>query len=171
MATTASPGGHQKYQPLRHMEGLTLRSALRSNPRAAALAAAALLVPLGGSLLGLSGLVLLATLAGVALAVPLVVLFSPVLLPAALGVALAVAGFVSAGALAVSGLSTLIWIVGYIRRGGARGDTGGVAGMVVQPLDTGKRHRGEEPPSFVGHRHRDAGDVLGSKAQDVASTY
>ena len=121
MAATASPRAHQQqYQPLRHMEGLTLRSALRSNPRASALAAAALLVPLGGSLLGLSGLVLLTTLAGVALAVPLVVLFSPVLVPAALGAALAAAGFVASGALAVSGLSALVWIVGYVRRGGAQ---------------------------------------------------
>jgi hypothetical protein len=161
---TASPGKHQQYQPLRHMEGLTLRSALRSNPQASALALAALLVPLGGSLLGLSGLLLLATLAGLALAVPLVVLFSPVLVPAALGTALAAAGFVAAGALAVAGLSTLVWILGYVRRGGARGNTGGVAGMVVQPLDSGKR-----PASFVGHRIRDSPDA--SLSSDVPSAY
>ncbi|XP_051199472.1 oleosin H2-like [Lolium perenne] len=169
---TASPRAHrqQQYQPLRHIEGLTLRSALRSNPQASALAVAALLVPLGGALLGLSGLVLLGTLAGVSLAVPLVVIFSPVLVPAALGAALAVAGLVAAGALGVSGISTLVWIAGYVRRGGARGDTGAVAGMVVKPLDSGKRHVAEgAPPTFVGHRLRDSGDGLSSKAKDVAS--
>uniref|UniRef100_A0ACD5VBZ6 Uncharacterized protein n=1 Tax=Avena sativa TaxID=4498 RepID=A0ACD5VBZ6_AVESA len=170
MYTTSPPRAQKQYQPLRHMEGLTLRSALRSNPRASALALAALLVPLGGSLLGLSGLVLLTTLGGVALAVPLVVLFSPVLVPAALGAALAIAGFLAAGALAVSGLSTLVWIVGYVRRGGARGDTGEVTGMVVQPVGGGKRHGAEGPASFVGHRLRGSGHGLGSEG-DVASAY
>uniref|UniRef100_A0ACD5ZML5 Uncharacterized protein n=1 Tax=Avena sativa TaxID=4498 RepID=A0ACD5ZML5_AVESA len=165
MYTTSPPRAPKQYQPLRHMEGLTLRSALRTNPRASALALAALLVPLGGSLLGLSALVLLFTLGGVALAVPLAVLFSPVLVPAALGAALAVAGFVAAGALAVAGLSTLVWIVGYVRRGGARGDSGAVAGMVVQPADGGKG----TASSFVGHRLRTSGDGLGSEGE--ASAY
>jgi hypothetical protein len=42
--------------------------------------------------------------------------------------------------------------------------------MVVKPLDSGKRHVAEEaPPTFVGHRLRDSGDRLSSKAKDVAS--
>uniref|UniRef100_A0A452YNZ9 Oleosin n=1 Tax=Aegilops tauschii subsp. strangulata TaxID=200361 RepID=A0A452YNZ9_AEGTS len=77
------------------MEGLSLGSALRIDPRVATLAAAALL---------------LATLTGFALAAPLVLLFSPVLVPAAL----AVAGLAAAGALAVSGASALVRVVGYV---------------------------------------------------------
>ncbi|KQJ84258.1 oleosin 14.9 kDa [Brachypodium distachyon] len=166
---TASGRTHQQYEPLRHMEGLSLKSALRNNPRASALAAAALLVPLGGALLTLSGLVLLATLAGVVLASPLLVLFSPVLVPAALGAALAVAGLATAGTLAVAGLSTLAWIIGYVQRCGAQGgDTGGVAGMVVQPLDSsGKQRHGTEEPAFVGHRLRAPGAALGNDALGV----
>ncbi|XP_048528230.1 oleosin Zm-II-like [Triticum urartu] len=94
MATTALARAHQQhgrkqqqYQLLRRMEGLSLGSALRSDPHAPALAAAALLIPLGTVLLRLSGLFLLATLAGIALAAPLVLPFSPVLMPAALAVA------------------------------------------------------------------------------------
>ncbi|XBH70986.1 hypothetical protein VPH35_098530 [Triticum aestivum] len=94
MATTASARAHrqhggkqQQYQLLRRLEGLSLGSALHSDPHAPALTAAALLIPLGAVLLGLSGLFLLATLAGVALAAPLVLLFGPVLVPAALTVA------------------------------------------------------------------------------------
>ncbi|KAF7100893.1 hypothetical protein CFC21_102336 [Triticum aestivum] len=179
MVTTASARAHQQhggkqqqYQPLRRIEGLSLRSALRSDPRVPALAAAALLVPLGAALLALSGLFLLATLAGVALSAPLILLFSPVLVPAALGAALAVAGLAAAGALAVSGLSALVWVVGYVQRGLAQGDSGRVGGMVVQPLDSGKRHGRQGAPAFVGHRVGDeAVDALGTtKARDVAST-
>ncbi|KAE8780164.1 oleosin 14.9 kDa-like [Hordeum vulgare] len=179
MATTAvvraqhqqNGGQGQQYQPLRRMEGLSLRSALRSDPRVPALAAAALLVPLAAALLGLAGLFLLVTLAGVALAAPFVLLFSPVLVPAALGAALAVAGLAAAGALAVSGLSALVWVVGYVQRGLAQGDSGRVGGMVVQPLNSGKRYGGQGAPAFVGHRvGGDVGDALGAKARDVAST-
>ncbi|XBJ09513.1 hypothetical protein VPH35_014576 [Triticum aestivum] len=126
MATMASAHAHRQHGGKQQHLG----SALRIDPRVATLAAAALL---------------LATLTGFALAAPLVLLFSPVLVPAAL----AVAGLAAAGALAVSGASALVRVVGYreaARRMGA--------------------------PAFVGHRVvDDARDALGTtKARDVAST-
>ncbi|OEL18802.1 hypothetical protein BAE44_0020179 [Dichanthelium oligosanthes] len=169
MATTSprTHGRHQqppyglRYEPLRRMQGLDLKAALRASPRASTVATAALLVPLGAALLGTSGLALAATLIGLALAGPLLVLFSPVLVPVALAAVLAVSGFLASGALGVAGVSALAWAVGYVWRGG-RGSGGGLTGMVVQPLDHGEKRRGAEgPAAFVGHRHRDT---------DVATT-
>lgn len=169
MATTSARahGGHHqqppphphglRYEPLRRMQGLDLKSALRaSSPRASTLATAALLVPLGAALLGASGLALAATLAGLALAAPLLVLFSPVIVPAALAAALAVSGFVASGGLGVAGVSALAWAARYVWRGGGGGSGGGLTGMVVQPLDHGEKRRGAEGlAAFVGHRPRD----------------
>lgn len=55
------------------------------------------------------------------------------------------------------------------QRGGAWEGGGGVAGMIVQPLDNGKRH-GAGGAAFVGHRLRDAGDddAARDKAQEAA---
>lgn len=171
MATTsfARAGPHHqlpppyglRYEPLRRMRGLDVAAALRSaaGPRAPEAAAAALLIsPLGLALLGLSGLVLAATLTGAALAAPLLVLFSPVLVPAALGAALAAAGLAASGALGVAGLSALAWAAGYAWTGWTA-RAGGVSGMVVQPLhvDGGKQRRHEDDSAataFVGHRLR-----------------
>ena len=145
-----------RYEPLRRMQGLDLKAALRArSPRASTVATAALLVPLGAALLGASGFALAATLAGLALAAPLLVLFSPVIVPAALAAALAVSGFLASGGLGVAGVSALAWASGYVWRGGG-GTGGGLTGMVVQPLDHGEKRRGAEgPAAFVGHRPRD----------------
>ncbi|KAK3129174.1 hypothetical protein QOZ80_6BG0473060 [Eleusine coracana subsp. coracana] len=166
MATTSSARAHPhhqhppyglRYEPLRRMRGLDVTSALQSTagPRAPAAAVAALLGPLGASLLGLSALALAATLTGAALATPLLLLFSPVLVPAALGAALAAAGLAASGALGVAGVSALAWAVGCAWT--ARAAAGGVSGMVVQPLDDGKqRRRGDDgAAAFVGHRLRE----------------
>ncbi|KAJ1259746.1 hypothetical protein BS78_10G179800 [Paspalum vaginatum] len=163
MATTsARTHGHQQPyayglqdEPLRRMQGLDAKSALRASPRASTVATAAVLVPLGAALLGASGLALAVTLAGLALAAPLLVLFSPVLVPAAVATALAVAGLLASGAHGVAGVSALAWAVRYIWRDGRRGH-GSVTGMVVQPLDQGEKQSGAEgPAAFVGHRPRD----------------
>ncbi|CAN6169989.1 unnamed protein product [Urochloa humidicola] len=86
--TSARTHGHQhqqppyvaalRYEPLRRMQGLDLKTALRASPRASTAATAALVVPLGGALMGASGLALAVTMTGLALAAPLLVLFSPV---------------------------------------------------------------------------------------------
>ncbi|XP_040381087.1 oleosin L-like [Oryza brachyantha] len=113
-------GQHQRHQPLRRMEGVGVGSALRGSPRASSLAVAALLVPVGAALLAGAGAVLLATLVGLALAAPPLVLFSPVLAPAAAGAGMAVAGLLAAGGLGVAGVSALAWAAGYLWRGGTR---------------------------------------------------
>lgn len=69
------------------------------------------LLPVAGILLTLSALTLAATVIGLAVIAPLFLIFSPVLVPAALAVALAVAGFLSSAAFGVTGLSAMSWMV------------------------------------------------------------
>lgn len=141
-----------RQDPLRRMRGLDVKSALRASPRTSTVATAAFLVPLGASLLGASGFALAATLSGLALVTPLLVIFSPVLVPFALAAVLIASGLLASGAFTVAGVSALTWAVGYVWRWQGEGG-GAVTGMVAQPLDHGlKRHGAEGTAAFVGHR-------------------
>ncbi|KAE8795216.1 high molecular weight oleosin [Hordeum vulgare] len=64
----------------------------------------ATLFPLGRLLLVLSGLALAGTVVGLAVATPVFLLFSPVLVPDALTIGMAVIGFLASGALGLGGL-------------------------------------------------------------------
>ncbi|CDP05381.1 unnamed protein product [Coffea canephora] len=75
---------------------------------------AATAVTAGGSLLVLSGLILAGTVIALALATPLLVIFSPVLVPAGITVFLLVTGFLSSGGFGVAALSVLSWIYRYV---------------------------------------------------------
>lgn len=70
-------------------------------------------VALGGSLQVLSGLTLTGTVIALALATPLLVIFSPVLVPAAITVFLLFAGFVTSGSLGAAGAFVLYWMYSY----------------------------------------------------------
>ncbi|CAA6665579.1 unnamed protein product [Spirodela intermedia] len=98
--------------------------------------AVATLFPVGGVLLVLSGLTLTATVIALAAATPLLVIFSPVLVPAALVVALAVAGFLASGAFGLTALSSLSYISGYLR-----GDAPGSAHAAACHLGQGIKER------------------------------
>lgn len=63
-------------------------------------------VIIGGPLVGLMGLSFVATMSLLLLSSPLLIIFSPVLL----GAALAMIGFAVAGAMAVAGLSSVAWV-------------------------------------------------------------
>ncbi|KAJ1702943.1 hypothetical protein LUZ63_002722 [Rhynchospora breviuscula] len=68
----------------------------------------------GGSMLVLSGLTLAGTVIALTVATPLLVIFSPVLVPAAIAVALLAAGFVTSGGLGVAALSVFSWMYKYL---------------------------------------------------------
>ncbi|KAK6123534.1 hypothetical protein DH2020_042721 [Rehmannia glutinosa] len=74
------------------------------------------LFPVIGTLLCLAGLTLAGTLIGLAVAAPLFVVFSPILVPAALAAALAVTGFWTSGGLGITARSSISWLVNYVRR-------------------------------------------------------
>ncbi|PKA58909.1 Oleosin 16 kDa [Apostasia shenzhenica] len=100
----ADPGGGdwgqnrpEQQQPVSHM--IT---------KAVAAAAA------GGSMLLMSGLTLAGTVILLTIATPLLVIFSPVLLPAAIAVVLIGGGFVTSGGFGVAALSVLSWMYRYM---------------------------------------------------------
>lgn len=70
-------------------------------------------VTLGGSLMVLSGLTLAATVIGLVLATPLLVIFSPVLVPAAITVFLILAGFVASGGFGAVASFIFYWMYRY----------------------------------------------------------
>ncbi|KAJ8449072.1 hypothetical protein Cgig2_004127 [Carnegiea gigantea] len=69
------------------------------------------LFPVGAFLLFLAGLALTGSVLGLAVTAPLFVIFSPVIVPAALTIGLAVTGFLASGAFGITGLSAFSWIV------------------------------------------------------------
>ncbi|PKA53328.1 Oleosin 16 kDa [Apostasia shenzhenica] len=76
--------------------------------KAAAAAAA------GGSMLLLSGLTLAGTVIALTVATPLLVIFSPVLVPAAFALTLLAGGFLTSGGFGVAALSVLSWMYKYM---------------------------------------------------------
>ncbi|XP_008775902.1 oleosin 5 [Phoenix dactylifera] len=72
---------------------------------------------IGGPLLGMMASTLLASLTLLLAASPFLLLFSPIILPAAFMVAASMAGFGLAAALVVVGISALMLALRYARRG------------------------------------------------------
>lgn len=72
-------------------------------------------LPVGGTLLALSGMTFIGTLIILALATPMFVIFSPVIVPATAVIGLSVFAFLSSGALGLTGLSLMSYFVGYLR--------------------------------------------------------
>lgn len=68
----------------------------------------------GGSLLVLSGLTLVGTVIALTVATPLLVIFSPVLVPAAIAVFFLVLGFLASGGFGVAAVTVLSWIYRYV---------------------------------------------------------
>ncbi|KAF8412449.1 hypothetical protein HHK36_000413 [Tetracentron sinense] len=68
----------------------------------------------GGSLLILSGLTLAGTVIALTLATPVLLIFSPVLVPAAVTVFLLITGFVASGGFGVAAVSVFSWMYKYL---------------------------------------------------------
>ncbi|KFK32534.1 hypothetical protein AALP_AA6G255700 [Arabis alpina] len=69
---------------------------------------------IGLSLLLLSGLTLTGTVIGLIIATPLMVLFSPVLVPAVITTGILTAGFLFSGGYGVAAVTALSWIYRYV---------------------------------------------------------
>lgn len=70
---------------------------------------------IGGTLLFLSGLTLTGTVIALIMATPVLVLFSPILVPAAIAVFLATVGFLVSGGCGVTAITVLSWIYSYVK--------------------------------------------------------
>ncbi|KAK7266046.1 hypothetical protein RIF29_18685 [Crotalaria pallida] len=119
-------------------------------------------VPIGGTLLFLAGISFVATLIGLAIVTPLFILFSPVLVPAAFAIGLAVAGILTADACGIMGLMSFSWMVNYI----IRQTQGGGGSYTV--VDTAKRGMADMV-DYVGQKTKDAGQKTKEVGQDIQS--
>ncbi|KAL8141974.1 hypothetical protein V2J09_015006 [Rumex salicifolius] len=131
------------------------------SPPAQQLMAVVALLPLGGFLLVLSALTLTATVIGLAIATPLFVIFSPVLVPAALAIGMATMGFVVSGAFGVTALSALSWLVSYVRQ--ARAGSG--PGIMDEA-----RWRVKEGMGRLGEKTKDLGQGIQDRAHEAGRT-
>ncbi|XP_048133386.1 disease resistance protein RPV1-like [Rhodamnia argentea] len=104
------------------------------------------LVLLSGVLLLLAGLTLAGTLIGLAVTAPLFVLFTPVLIPAALTIGLAVTGFLTSVAFGVMALFFFTWMVNYLRRTRER-----------PPVSDGQHEDAGAPTSSTSPQRSDSG--------------
>lgn len=126
-------------------------------PSASQALTVATLFPLGGFLLTLAGLALAASVIGLVLATPVFLLFSPVLVPAALLMGLAVTGFLTSGALGLGGLSSLTCLANIAQ---------GLFSRTPDYVEQAKR-RMTEAAAQAGQKTKDAGEAIQSKAQQI----
>ncbi|OAY83524.1 Oleosin 5 [Ananas comosus] len=147
---------HQQQRPGEAMKGLLPLP--EKAPSASQALTVVTLFPAGGLLLVLSGLALAASVVGVVVAAPVFLLFSPVLVPAALLLALAVAGFLASGALGLGGLSSLSWLADTLRA---------MFQKTPDYVDQAKR-RMADAAAHAGQRTKDAGQTVQTKAHESA---
>ncbi|XP_010248607.1 PREDICTED: oleosin 18.2 kDa-like [Nelumbo nucifera] len=117
--------------------------------------AVATLLPIGGFLLTLAGITLIGTIIGLVVATPLFVIFSPVLVPSAITIGIAVMGFLTAGALGLAALLSVSWLLNYLR---------GTGGTMTENLDYVKQ-RMQDTAGYVGQKTKDVGHGIQSMAQ------
>ncbi|KAL5713069.1 Oleosin 18.2 kDa-like [Ranunculus cassubicifolius] len=140
-------------------------------PSASQVVAVITLFPLGGLLLTLAGLTLAGTVIGLAVTTPIFILFSPVLVPAALTIGLAVTGFLTSGAFGLTGMSSLAWILNYLRQ-----VTGRIAhqmGEKVQQMPEhmeGAKRRLQDTTGALGQRTKEMGQQVQQTGKEGGRT-
>ncbi|KAL0792657.1 hypothetical protein Bca101_064034 [Brassica carinata] len=117
-------------------------------------------VPIGGSLLALAGLTLAGSVIGFMLSIPLFLLFSPVIVPAALTIGLAVTGILASGLFGLTGLSSVSWVLNYIR---------GTSETVPEQLDYAKR-RMADAVGYAGQKGKEMGQYVQDTAREAHDT-
>ncbi|KAF5193364.1 Oleosin [Thalictrum thalictroides] len=159
--------GHQQQSPTD-----AIKSMLPDRgPTASQVIAVVTLFPLGGFLLILAGLTLAGTVVGLAVATPVFILFSPVLVPAALTIGLAVTGFLTSGAFGLTGMSSMAYILNYLRQ---------IFGKIAQQLsekvqqmpdqmESAKR-RVQDTAGHLGQRTKEVGQQTARGTQETART-
>ncbi|GFP99746.1 oleosin 18.2 kDa [Phtheirospermum japonicum] len=161
MAERDRPQPHQIHvhpQAQHRYEGGVKDLLPRKGPSATQILAVVTLLPVGGSLLGLAGIILAGTLTGLALAAPLFLICSPVLVPAAILLAGAVTGFLTSGAFGLTGLSSFSWLFNSFRQ--ATGQ---------EPLEYA-RQRVQEGIIQVGEKTKQVGEMVGEKTKQTGES-
>ncbi|CAK7353108.1 unnamed protein product [Dovyalis caffra] len=115
---------------------------------------------IGAALLVLSGLTLTGTVIAVVVATPILVLFSPVLVPAATVVFLVTSGFFFSGGFGLAAIMVLLWIYNYVTGKHPPG---------ADKLDYA-RGRIAETAKDMKDRAKEYGQYVQQKAQDATQT-
>ncbi|CAD5319523.1 unnamed protein product [Arabidopsis thaliana] len=102
---------HQEHQ---QQQQPIMRSLHESSPSTRQIVRFVTAATIGLSLLVLSGLTLTGTVIGLIVATPLMVLFSPVLVPAVITIGLLTMGFLFSGGCGVAAATALTWIYKYV---------------------------------------------------------
>ncbi|KAL3833132.1 hypothetical protein ACJIZ3_007868 [Penstemon smallii] len=154
MADRDRPQPHQVQVHTQHKYEGGMKQLLPSKtPSTSQVLAVITLLPVTGTLIALAGLTLIGTLIGLTVAFPLFVIFSPVLVPAAILVAGAVTALLTSGAFGLTGLSSLSWVFNSFRQATGQG-----------PMDYAKT-RLQEATAQVGEKTKQTGEMIKSKAQ------
>ncbi|KAL1203388.1 Oleosin 20.3 kDa [Cardamine amara subsp. amara] len=117
-------------------------------------------VPVGGTLLALAGLTLAGSVIGLLVSIPLFLLFSPVIVPAALTIGLAATAILASGLFGLTGLSSVSWVLNYIR---------GTTESVPEQLDYAKR-RMADAVGYAGMKGKEMGQYVQDKAHEARET-
>lgn len=158
-AGVVPPGA--RFEPPRYEAGVKAPSIYHSErgPTTSQVLAVLAGLPVGGILLLLAGLTLAGTLTGLAVATPLFVLFSPVLVPATVAIGLAVAGFLTSGVFGLTALSSFSWILNYIRE----------TQPASENLAAAAKHHLAEAAEYVGQKTKEVGQKTKEVGQDIQS--
>ncbi|CAN8233170.1 unnamed protein product [Cochlearia groenlandica] len=114
-------------------------------------------VPVVGSLLAIAGLLLAGSVIGLLISIPLFLLFSPVIVPAAITIGLAVTGFLASGMFGLTGLSSISWVMNYLR---------GTRQSVPEQLEYAKR-RMADAVGYAGQKGKEMGQHVQNRAHEV----
>ncbi|KAL3567842.1 hypothetical protein D5086_030493 [Populus alba] len=133
-----------------------LRGQQQQGPSASKVLTVLTMLPVGGGLLALAGITLVGTLIGLTVTTPLFILFSPVLVPAALLIGFAVTSFSASGALGLTGFRSLSWVASYVQE---------ATRTMPESLDQAKR-RMQDMAGYVGQRTKEVGQEIQRKAHE-----
>ncbi|KAF8051671.1 hypothetical protein N665_1684s0007 [Sinapis alba] len=115
-------------------------------------------VTAGGSLLVLSSLTLVGTVIALTVATPLLVIFSPILVPALITVALLITGFLSSGGFGIAAITVFSWIYKYATgeqpQGSDKLDSARMKlGGKVQDMKDRAQYYGQQHTGGYGQQH------------------
>jgi hypothetical protein len=112
---------------------------------------------IGVTLLFLSGLILVGTVIGLIIATPLLVIFSPILVPAAIVLSLIAGGFMFSGGCGVAAIAALSWIYNYVSGNRPAGtDTLDYAKGLITDKARDVKDRAKEYGNYAQGRAQDA---------------
>ncbi|XP_030530449.1 oleosin L-like [Rhodamnia argentea] len=115
---------------------------------------------IGGTLLVLSGLTLTGTVLALIVATPILVLFSPILVPAGIAVAVITAGFLASGGFGAAAVTALTWMYRYF---GGRRPAG------EEKVEYARTKFGDTARD-VKEKAKEFGQYVQHKAQEVTGT-